>query len=107
MNDMHRQLAGRASKRYELASPHCLAFRSKTAAYHIVGESSVVRHGKMGPLISLKGQTANSRVVLAESVYPSISDITLQPREGRKGPNADNRKVLFDHLVGECEQVWR
>ena len=55
MNDMHRQLAGRASKRYELASPHCLVLRSKTAAYHIVGGSSVVRHGKMGPLMSLKG----------------------------------------------------
>ena len=37
-----------AKKRYELASPHCLVLRSKTAAYHIVGGSSVVRHGKMG-----------------------------------------------------------
>jgi hypothetical protein len=73
MNDMHRQLAGRASKRYELASPHCLVLRSKTAAYHIVGRSSVVRHGKMGPLMSLKGQTRTLGDVRVMSAVPSIA----------------------------------
>jgi hypothetical protein len=40
--------SGAAEKRYELASPHCLVLGSTTAAYHIVGGRSVVRHGKMG-----------------------------------------------------------
>src|SRR5450631_4468520 len=41
------------------------------------------------------------------SVLPLAADIVSLPRHVRLVPTRDSKSFLFDHLVGECEQlVW-
>jgi hypothetical protein len=41
------------------------------------------------------------------SALPLKADIVGWPRQVRFVSNAGSRGFLFDHLVGESEQVWR
>jgi Homeodomain-like domain len=78
-----------AEKRYELASPHCVVLRSKTAAYHIVGGSNVARERQTIPLMSQMGQTlpnaTSARCPFSSRSRPNCcttaSDVTGQNRK--------------------------